>query len=59
MTPLSILIASILILGADYLIERYFHYQRLHRRYGFFSDPSNPWLRNPLRRTEQIKVREP
>ncbi len=52
LTPLTILIASMIILGADYLIERYFQYRKSPRPGGFFVDPANNWLRNPLRRTQ-------
>jgi hypothetical protein len=51
-TPLTILIASVIILGADYLIERYFRYRKSPRPGGLFVDPANNWLRNPLRRTQ-------
>ena len=48
-TPLSILVASIVVLGADYLLERYFGYLKSPKPGGLFSDPTNNWLRNPLR----------
>lgn len=50
MTPLSIIVASIVILAADYLVERYFHYKRFPFLLGFFWDQSNSWVKNPLRR---------
>jgi len=49
MTPLAILIASIIILSADYFLERYFNYKKLSKQNGFLENIASNWVRNPLR----------
>ena len=55
MTPGNIIVASIVILAADYVVDRYFRYRESPHVHGFLNDPSNNWLHNPLRRHESIR----
>jgi hypothetical protein len=55
-TPLTILIASIVILAADYFVERHFAHRKSPRPGGLFNDPTNNWLRNPLKETRSHRV---
>lgn len=55
MTPWGIIIASMVILAADYFVGRYLQSSHSRNLWKTLCDSTNPWLRNPLRSSEVIK----
>lgn len=58
MTPWGIIIASMVILAADYFVDKYLRSNHSRKLWEILSDQSNPWVRNPIRSSGIIQHKD-
>jgi hypothetical protein len=58
MTPWGIIIASMVVLAADYLVDKYLRSSHSRKLWAMLANSKNPWLRNPFRGAEATQRKE-